>query len=351
MKITANQVTIARMLLLPIPCGLVLHGTGWSMLAALCVGAVLGFTDALDGWMARRDGPTVLGGLLDPVADKIFVAAFLLPLAAAGFTYSWVAGGIFLRELLVSGLRSSMAERDEKLRTSRLAKIKTIAQMGGLGVFYFVAFVDEQAMRWVNVGGAGLFLVLFVVFGLKKRGWPAFWITGTLPLWTMIAVVSWVFGRDVTINVIFVTMLALTWASGLDYVVGAWRVLRRSGWQQVDAARVFVSITYAGVVTVVLMYAGVLVVPVLVALSGVLLLFGIDNLVAAEKKRPTKGRFWVGAAGALGLSFLVATPAALSVALPPWVYWAVAVGLAVAQTAIALRGFVADKDLFVEESA
>ncbi|HEY4223689.1 MAG TPA: CDP-alcohol phosphatidyltransferase family protein, partial [Myxococcota bacterium] len=75
MKITANQVTIVRILALPFPCwALTVRPPQPWMWIAFVAGVLVGATDFVDGWMARRDGPTQLGALLDPVADKLFIA-------------------------------------------------------------------------------------------------------------------------------------------------------------------------------------------------------------------------------------------------------------------------------------
>jgi cardiolipin synthase len=287
MKITANQVTLTRIVLLPIPCGMVLWGTDAGMLLALLIGAVLGATDAVDGYMARRDGPTVLGGLLDPAADKLFVAAFVLPFAAMGWCPPWVAAGVFLRELLITALRTSMALREERLVTSVLGKMKTIVQMGGLAVFYFTAFVPEQVMKVVHAAGAGGFVLVLLGTLAIKRKKPVYWVTGTAPLWTLVAAIVFVWGRDAAVLAIFVIMLVLTWVSGLDYFGGSFRVLRREGIKRDDLTRIFMASSHAAAIGIVTWLAPSAVVPLLIALAGELALGGIENIVAAEKKRPT----------------------------------------------------------------
>src|SRR5712671_5302691 len=83
--ITANQVTLARLIPMPLLSWMIYRGyeTGdntylWS---ALIAGIFVGSTDWVDGMLARRYGPTVLGGLLDPMADKVFVAFAYTPFA------------------------------------------------------------------------------------------------------------------------------------------------------------------------------------------------------------------------------------------------------------------------------
>ena len=73
MKIRANHLTILRIILLPLPYFLI-YGDIRARIAALAAFTLIGFTDYLDGLLARRDGSTPLGKLLDPLADKICIA-------------------------------------------------------------------------------------------------------------------------------------------------------------------------------------------------------------------------------------------------------------------------------------
>jgi cardiolipin synthase len=73
----ANQLTLLRMLLIPVLALLVLYDRmGW----ALVVLVLAALTDALDGLLARRTGPTTLGAWLDPVADKLLIATMFVVL-------------------------------------------------------------------------------------------------------------------------------------------------------------------------------------------------------------------------------------------------------------------------------
>ena len=102
MKITANMVTMTRIVLLPGPCALLLLDEVWAMWAALVTFTILGTTDFIDGIMARKEGPTKVGGLLDPVADKMMVAAIVFPLCARGIVPWWFVGVLLLRDVLMT---------------------------------------------------------------------------------------------------------------------------------------------------------------------------------------------------------------------------------------------------------
>ena len=122
--------------------------------------ALAGFTDWLDGRLARLwKQQSELGRFLDPIADKLLVAAILFMLAAlqriSPFTI-FPALVILSREILVSGLREHLAELKVRIPSSRLAKWKTGIQMGSIGVllvgdagpsFLPVTFIGEL-MLW-----------------------------------------------------------------------------------------------------------------------------------------------------------------------------------------------------------
>src|SRR5690348_549175 len=81
----------------------------WYMASALIAGIILGCTDWVDGMLARKYGPTVLGGLLDPIADKVFIAFAYTPFAdnPVGLIPAWVLALMFSREFFVTALRSA----------------------------------------------------------------------------------------------------------------------------------------------------------------------------------------------------------------------------------------------------
>lgn len=91
-----------------------------------------GFTDWLDGYLARRLGQTsAFGAFLDPVADKLIVAAALILLVELGRTEGWMAMIIIGREIAISALREWMAEqgRSGSVAVAYIGKLKTAAQM------------------------------------------------------------------------------------------------------------------------------------------------------------------------------------------------------------------------------
>ena len=106
----------------------------WLALAIFVVAAV---TDFFDGYLARAwNLQSSLGRMLDPIADKLLVAASLLMLVADRSVTSWsiwAAIVILCREILVSGLREFLAELRVSVPVTRVAKWKTAAQLTAIG--------------------------------------------------------------------------------------------------------------------------------------------------------------------------------------------------------------------------
>jgi phosphatidylglycerophosphate synthase len=93
MRITANQVTIARLIGMPFVAALA-YGDESSRIMAVILGTLIGLTDTVDGYLARKYGVTVLGSLLDPVADKVFIVVCYGVCADQGVIPWWVAAAI-----------------------------------------------------------------------------------------------------------------------------------------------------------------------------------------------------------------------------------------------------------------
>lgn len=109
--------------------GLERGGTAEALARALLF-VVLACTDALDGYLARSRGEvTNFGKFMDPLADKILVAAALLALCELQILPSWVALIILTREFIVSGLRMLAASEGVVIAASWYGKAKTVFQI------------------------------------------------------------------------------------------------------------------------------------------------------------------------------------------------------------------------------
>ncbi|HIJ63536.1 MAG TPA: CDP-diacylglycerol--glycerol-3-phosphate 3-phosphatidyltransferase [Rhodospirillaceae bacterium] len=151
-----NILTVSRIATIPvIVATFYIEGNGARWVACvLFVAAAI--TDFFDGYLARRRNiVSSLGRFLDPIADKLLVAAVLLMLAA----FERVSGPsvlpalvILLREILVSGLREFLAEVKVGMPVSRLAKWKTGIQMTALPV---LLVGDAAAPHWIPAQALG----------------------------------------------------------------------------------------------------------------------------------------------------------------------------------------------------
>ena len=93
-------------------------------------------TDGLDGYLARRwDTSTRTGQWLDPLADKAFVAAPVIALAAQGRFPVWAAVLILVREVGISLLRAFLGTRGQSMPASWPAKVKTTVQLAAITMY------------------------------------------------------------------------------------------------------------------------------------------------------------------------------------------------------------------------
>ncbi len=108
---------------------------GWIAFVLFCLASI---TDYFDGYFARiRNEVTNFGTFLDPIADKLLVAAVILILTSKGVIRDWdtiPALIILLREITVSGLREYLAGIKVSIPVSRIAKLKTLLQLSALAL-------------------------------------------------------------------------------------------------------------------------------------------------------------------------------------------------------------------------
>jgi len=138
-----NLLTLSRIFTVPVLVAL-LWWPKWELgyLIAFFVYSLMGITDYFDGYLARAQGQiSKLGVFLDPIADKIMIAAVILVLTAQGILRGPYVGDmhviagliILLREIAVSGLREFLGGLQVSIQVSRLAKWKTTLQIVALG--------------------------------------------------------------------------------------------------------------------------------------------------------------------------------------------------------------------------
>jgi CDP-diacylglycerol--glycerol-3-phosphate 3-phosphatidyltransferase len=138
-----NTLTWLRILMIPAILALFyLLPYPWADPAACAAFALAGITDTLDGYYARKLGQTSrLGAFLDPVADKLIVAAALVLIVSKDPRWFVVIVAVVIigREIAVSALREWMAEigARNRIKVTVLAKYKTIMQIVGLSMLLY----------------------------------------------------------------------------------------------------------------------------------------------------------------------------------------------------------------------
>ena len=134
----SNFLTLIRVAIIPIIVLCIYLKSpffGWTAFILFCLASI---TDYFDGYLARiRNEVTNFGTFLDPIADKLLVAAVILILTSKGIIANWEtipALIILLREITVSGLREYLAGIKISIPVSQIAKLKTLLQLFALAL-------------------------------------------------------------------------------------------------------------------------------------------------------------------------------------------------------------------------
>ncbi len=166
-----NLLTWLRILLIPMFVGIFYFEKSWvsepnQNLVATVIFTVAALTDWLDGWLARKLNQTsAFGAFLDPVADKLMVAAALIVLVELARVHAVIALIIIGREIAISALREWMAQIGEarSVAVSLLGKVKTAAQMIAIPLLLYHdplgGFDPQQWGTWLIYIAAVLTLV------------------------------------------------------------------------------------------------------------------------------------------------------------------------------------------------
>ena len=169
-----NILTIGRIIIVPIFVLTFFIPGLFGDLIPFFLFAIASFTDYLDGLLARMfKEESKLGELLDPIADKILVAAALILLVMNGTikNYEVIAAIIILtREILISGLREFLAKGKIKLPVSSLAKLKTVLQMVSIALLLS--------------GDTGNKVINFQDYNAQTIGIILLWLSAALTLFT-----------------------------------------------------------------------------------------------------------------------------------------------------------------------
>jgi CDP-diacylglycerol--glycerol-3-phosphate 3-phosphatidyltransferase len=128
-----NLLTFGRILMIPLVLVLLDRGAPRDCFWAAVVWGMAAITDMLDGWLARRQGlVSILGKFLDPLADKLIVAATLVWLVPMGRISAWAVVLLISREITITALRSIASTEGLVIAAGDGGKIKTALQMIGI---------------------------------------------------------------------------------------------------------------------------------------------------------------------------------------------------------------------------
>ena len=143
---TATKLTLLRIVLIPVFLVILYLGFPGSKWVALAVFILASLTDTLDGYVARKyDQVSNVGKFLDPLADKVLVAAAMCWLVGAGQMWAWALAAVLMREFAVSGLRLVAVERGQVIAAAWSGKVKTCATM----VCICIMLVFD--LPWLNI--------------------------------------------------------------------------------------------------------------------------------------------------------------------------------------------------------
>ena len=165
-----NLISFARLLLVPVFLWLLLGaenvaGAGWLL-------GFIGATDWVDGYLARRlDQVTELGKFLDPLADRLAVAAAVIGGLISGDLPAWFAIALIVRESLISvGALAVGLKAGSKIAVRRLGKLATLLLYAAVAWFFVGRGSDFDPLVWAAylVGIPGL--VLYYVVGVQYLG-------------------------------------------------------------------------------------------------------------------------------------------------------------------------------------
>ena len=169
-----NILTIGRIIIVPIFVVAFFIPGFFGDLIPFFLFVLASFTDYLDGLLARLfKEESKLGELLDPIADKILVAAALILLVMNGTikNYEVIAAIIILtREILVSGLREFLAKSSVTMQVTSLSKLKTVIQMAAIAILL--------------TGESGNKLINFQDYDAQTIGIILLWLSAFITLYT-----------------------------------------------------------------------------------------------------------------------------------------------------------------------
>lgn len=173
----ANRLTISRLVLTVLFVAALSWDWPYARTVALIIFILAGITDFFDGEIARRYGEvTNFGKLMDPLVDKIMMAAAFISLVPMGAIPAWAATTVVGREFLITGLRLMASARGQVLPAERLGKHKTTWQI--MTVIFFLGLLSARELNYGSVDNGWWYWAWY------EAGPVLVWITVALTLYS-----------------------------------------------------------------------------------------------------------------------------------------------------------------------
>src|ERR1700752_442305 len=146
----ANRITLSRLALTVLFVVTLNSSWQYARTTALVIFLIAGLTDFIDGEIARRYGViTNFGKLMDPLVDKIMMAAAFISLVPLKAIPAWAATAVVARDFLITGLRMMAGAKGRVLPAERLGKHKTSWQI--VTVIFFLVLLSVIELRYADI--------------------------------------------------------------------------------------------------------------------------------------------------------------------------------------------------------
>jgi CDP-diacylglycerol---glycerol-3-phosphate 3-phosphatidyltransferase len=178
----ANKLTLLRLALVPAFMVFMVFDGFWPRVIALGVFIAACITDLYDGKIARRTGTvTVVGTFLDPLVDKMLIAAALVAFVQLPEIHipAWMVVLIISREFLITGLRSLAASRGMVLAAEGAGKFKMASQITAIILIFVILILNASFTRWPQCFPSGDVDWPRALHEVLERApyWLVFWVT------------------------------------------------------------------------------------------------------------------------------------------------------------------------------
>jgi CDP-diacylglycerol--glycerol-3-phosphate 3-phosphatidyltransferase len=173
----ANRITLSRLALTVVFVLALNSSWRYARTTALVIFIIAGLTDFIDGEIARRYGIiTNFGKLMDPLVDKIMVAAAFISLVPLKAVPAWAATAVVARDFLITGLRLMASAKGRVLPAESLGKQKTSWQI--ITIIFFLALLSIVELRYANETS------IWWVRAWSEAGPVLVWITVALTIYS-----------------------------------------------------------------------------------------------------------------------------------------------------------------------